>query len=142
MISSSSSTAVSGASSVRSRAAILLDQFENALDATHFEFSLASMYALVGPVVFPVAQVGKETDPKGDQGVDFSLLTFEPAHFDEFGKMAKASPALVERFATASIKAITRKAGVDRNTIRKILRGDSKCGVPGSSINKRPKRKS
>jgi hypothetical protein len=69
--------------------------------------------------------IGKETDRKWDQGGDFSLLTFKPAQFDELGKMAKASPELIEQITVASIKVVARKTGVDRNTIRKILRGDA-----------------
>jgi hypothetical protein len=66
---------------------------------------------------------GKETDRKWEQGGDFSLLTFEPAHFDEIGKMVKADPALIAQFAAVPIKELVRKSGVDRNTLRKVLRG-------------------
>ena len=48
---------------------------------------------------------------------------FKPAQFDELGKMPKADPELIERIAVLPIKALVRKANVDRNTIRKILRG-------------------
>jgi hypothetical protein len=67
--------------------------------------------------------IGKETDRKWEQGGDLSLLQFKPAQFDELGKMAKADPALIEQIAAVPIKALVRKANVDRNTIRKMLRG-------------------
>jgi hypothetical protein len=67
--------------------------------------------------------IGKETDRKWDQGGDFSLLAFKPAHFDESGKVVKADPALIQQLAVVAIKALARKANVDRNTIRKMLRG-------------------
>ena len=67
--------------------------------------------------------IGKETDRKWEQGGDFSLLMFEPAEFDELGKTVKADPMLIERFAAVPIKALVRKSNVDRNTIRKMLRG-------------------
>jgi hypothetical protein len=67
--------------------------------------------------------IGKETDRKWEQGEDLSLLQFKPAQFEELGKMAKADPALVEQIAAVPIKALVRKANVDRNTIRKMLRG-------------------
>jgi hypothetical protein len=67
--------------------------------------------------------IGKETDRRWDHGHDFSLMTFKPAYFDEFDKMVKADQALIERIATMPINILTRKANVDRNTIRKILRG-------------------
>jgi pyrroline-5-carboxylate reductase len=69
--------------------------------------------------------IGKETDRKWDHGADLSLLTFKPAHFDELGKMAKADPALIEQLAAVPVKALARKANVDRNTIRKMLRGSA-----------------
>ena len=67
--------------------------------------------------------VGKETDRKWDHGGDFSLLQFKPAQFDELGKMAKADATLIERIVAVPTKALARKANVDRNTIRKMLRG-------------------
>jgi hypothetical protein len=67
--------------------------------------------------------IGKETDRKWDQGGDFSLLAFKPAHFDELGKVVKADPTLIHRLALAPIKVVARKANVNRNTIRKLLRG-------------------
>ena len=69
--------------------------------------------------------IGKETDRKWDQGEDFSLLNFKPAQFDELGKMAKADSALIEQLETSSIKGLARKTNIDRNTIRKILRGSA-----------------
>jgi hypothetical protein len=68
--------------------------------------------------------IGKETDRKWDQGEDLSLLTFKPAEFDELGKMAKADPALIDQIAKVPIRVLARKANVDRNTIRKMLRGE------------------
>jgi len=68
--------------------------------------------------------VGKETDRKWDQGGDFALLQFKPAQFDKLGKMAKADPALIDQIAKVPIKVLARKANVDRNTIRKMLRGE------------------
>jgi hypothetical protein len=67
--------------------------------------------------------IGKETDRKWDHGEDFSLLNFKPAQFDELGKIVKADPALIEQLQTESIKAVVRKTKIDRNTIRRILRG-------------------
>jgi hypothetical protein len=69
--------------------------------------------------------IGKETDRKWDQGEDFSLLNFKPAQFNELGKMEKADSALIERLTTVPIKVLARKANIDRNTIRKILRGSA-----------------
>ena len=68
--------------------------------------------------------IGKETDRKWDLGEDFSLLEFKPAQFDEMGKMVVADAALVERVKTVPIKALVRDTKVDRNTIRKLLRGE------------------
>jgi len=67
--------------------------------------------------------IGKETDRKWEHGEDFSLLAFKPAEFDDLGKIAKAGQMLIEQLAASSIKAVARKANVDRNTIRKLLRG-------------------
>ena len=67
--------------------------------------------------------IGKETDRKWDHGGDLSLLQFKPAQFDELGKMAKADTALIEQIAAVPIKELVRKSNVDRNTIRKMLRG-------------------
>lgn len=67
--------------------------------------------------------IGKETDRKWEQGGDISLLQFRPAQFDELGKIAKADQALIEKLSVVSIKELTRKTNIDRNTIRKILRG-------------------
>ena len=67
--------------------------------------------------------IGKETDRKWEQGGDFSLINFKPAQFDEFDKMVKADQALIEQIEMASIKAVARKANVDRNTVRRVLRG-------------------
>jgi hypothetical protein len=67
--------------------------------------------------------IGKETDRKWDHGGDFSLLMFKPAQFDELGKLAKADPTLIERIAAVPIKTLARMTNVDRNTIRKVLRG-------------------
>jgi hypothetical protein len=66
---------------------------------------------------------GKETDRKWEPGGDFSLINFKPAQFDEDDRMIKADQALMERIATMPIKALARKANVDRNTVRKVLRG-------------------
>jgi hypothetical protein len=67
--------------------------------------------------------IGKETDRKWEHGEDFSLLAFKPAEFEDLGKMMKADEVLVEQLGAAHIKAVARKANVDRNTIRKIIRG-------------------
>jgi hypothetical protein len=67
--------------------------------------------------------IGKETDRKWKHGEDFSLLAFKPAEFEDLGKMAKADEMLVEQLGAAHIKAVARKAKVDRNTVRKIIRG-------------------
>jgi hypothetical protein len=67
--------------------------------------------------------IGKETERKWDQGEDFSLLAFKPAEFEDLGKMVKADDALIEQLATAHIKVVARRTNVDRNTIRKIIRG-------------------
>ncbi|MBB5328427.1 DNA polymerase [Tunturiibacter gelidoferens] len=67
--------------------------------------------------------IGKETDRKWEHGEDFSLLAFKPTEFDDLGKIVKASPTLIEQLAPLPIKAVARKANVDRNTIRKIMRG-------------------
>ena len=52
--------------------------------------------------------IGKETDRKWDQGGDFSLLAFKPAHFDELGKVVEADQALIERIMTVPIKVLVR----------------------------------
>jgi hypothetical protein len=67
--------------------------------------------------------IGKETDRKWDQGGDFSLLAFKPAHFDGLGKVVRADSTFIQQLALTPIKAVARKANVDRNTIRKVLRG-------------------
>jgi transcriptional regulator with XRE-family HTH domain len=67
--------------------------------------------------------IGKETDRKWEQGGDFSLICFKPAQFDGMDKMASADPALIEQFKARPIKELARQSGVDRNTIRKLLRG-------------------
>jgi len=67
--------------------------------------------------------IGKESDRRWDHGENISLLTFKPAQFDELGKMVKAEPALIKQLAIVPIKELARKANVDRNTIRKMLRG-------------------
>ncbi len=67
--------------------------------------------------------IGKETDRKWDQGEDLSLFAFKPAHFEESSKTAKADSRTMELLALAPIKAVAREAEVDRNTVRKVLRG-------------------
>jgi hypothetical protein len=54
---------------------------------------------------------------------DFSLLTFKSVLFEESGKMATADSTLIERAKAVPIKELARKANIDRNTIRKMLRG-------------------
>ena len=66
--------------------------------------------------------IGKETDRKWDQGGDLSLLMFKPAQFDETGNMVVADPELIEELKAISLKELARVSGVDRNTIRKLLR--------------------
>lgn len=66
---------------------------------------------------------GKETERKWDHGEDLSLMTFRPAQFDEVGKTVKADPVFIENLSVMSIKEIVRKTNIDRNTIRKMLRG-------------------
>lgn len=78
----------------------------------------------------PPRYIGKESDRKWDHGEDLSLLTFKPAQFDEFEKMATADPTLIERLAAVPIKAVAGMANVDRSTIRKVLRGSSvRCAI-------------
>lgn len=67
--------------------------------------------------------IGKETDRKWEQGGDFSLINFKPAQFDQFDKMVKADQALIEKILIAPKKALARDANVDRNTVRRVLRG-------------------
>jgi hypothetical protein len=67
--------------------------------------------------------IGKETYRKWGQGEDLSLLAFKPTQFDGLGKMVKADEMLVEQLGAAHIKAVARRANVDRNTIRKLVRG-------------------
>lgn len=67
--------------------------------------------------------IGKETDRKWEQGGDISLLQFRPAQFDELGDIVKADQAVIERLSVVPIKEIARKTNIDRNTIRKMLRG-------------------
>jgi hypothetical protein len=71
-----------------------------------------------------VRYIGKETDRQWERGEDFSLLTFRPAQFDGIGTMAKAGPDLIQRAKDVPIKEIARRVDVDRNTIRKMLRGE------------------
>lgn len=75
--------------------------------------------------------IGKETDRKWEHGDDFSLLAFKPAEFDDLGQIVKADAGLIERIRGVPIKSLVRMANVDRNTIRKVLRGAS---VRGSTI--------
>jgi hypothetical protein len=67
--------------------------------------------------------IGKESDRKWERGEDFSLLQFTPTQFDESGAMAQADPALIEQLKVVPIKELARKTGIDRNTIRTMLRG-------------------
>jgi predicted transcriptional regulator len=69
--------------------------------------------------------IGKETDRKWDQGEDFSRMTFKRAQFDELSKKVKADAGLIETLAALPIKEIVRKTNIDRNTIRKVLRGSA-----------------
>jgi len=67
--------------------------------------------------------IGKETDRKWEHGEDFSLLAFKPAEFDDLGKIVKADAELIQRIRVMPIKSLVCRANVDRNTIRKVLRG-------------------
>ncbi len=67
--------------------------------------------------------IGKETDRRWDQGEDLTLLTFAPTEFDAIGKIARADEALMAKLTTVPIKEAVRKTKMDRNTIRKIIRG-------------------
>jgi hypothetical protein len=67
--------------------------------------------------------IGKETDRKWDHGEGLTLLTFSPTEFDAVGRMVKADGALIKKLAAVPVKEVVRKTGIDRNTVRKILRG-------------------
>jgi hypothetical protein len=67
--------------------------------------------------------IGKETDRKWERGEDLSLLAFKPTLFEESSKTVKADSNTMELLALAPIKAVAREAEVDRNTVRKVLRG-------------------
>jgi hypothetical protein len=68
--------------------------------------------------------IGKETDRKWDEGGDLSLLTFKAAHFEEEGGVQKSDPTFIDLLAAQPIKAVARAAEVDRNTVKKVLRGE------------------
>jgi hypothetical protein len=69
-----------------------------------------------------LATSGRKLIGNGITAGNFSLLMFKPAQFDELGKMAKADQVLIGRLTAVPIRELARKANVDRNTIKKILR--------------------
>jgi hypothetical protein len=67
--------------------------------------------------------VGKETDRTWDEGAGLSLLRFEPTNVDEEEMFGQANPAFIERLSAHPIKPVAKEAKIDRNTIRKVLKG-------------------
>lgn len=66
---------------------------------------------------------GKETDRRWEQGEDMSLLDFKVLEYRPAGNMVVADTTLRNQIAKLPIKELVRRANIDRNTIRRILRG-------------------
>jgi hypothetical protein len=70
-----------------------------------------------------IIPVGKETDRRWEQGEDMSLVDFKVLEYGSSGDMVTADAMQRDEIAKQPIKEFVRKNNMNRNTIRRILRG-------------------
>jgi hypothetical protein len=70
-----------------------------------------------------IVPVGKETDRHWEQGEHMSLVDFQVLEYRAAGKLAGADATFRDQMAGLPIKELVRKSKIDRNTIRRALRG-------------------
>jgi hypothetical protein len=70
-----------------------------------------------------IVPVGKETDRHWEQGEHISLVDFQVLEYRASGKLASADATFRDQMTKLPIKELVRKSKIDRNTIRRVLRG-------------------
>jgi len=70
-----------------------------------------------------IIPVGKDTDRRWEQGEDMSLVDFKVLEYWPAGNMVVADTTQIDQIARLPKKELVRRSNLDRNTIRRILRG-------------------